>query len=170
MRKIFMTGISLWLFSCDTAKTIPANADKIVFTAGCQAGVTCTGTIRQSTHIEISANEEEAYNYKLAEDDNTSVFILSFDRDIPKNVQDGQYREELVFEVPKGKMPVRMKLDVSSKAVFGRFCYCKGSTGYYPINSGQLDIQMEGGQIKGHVSFQITKVPQVWKEASFLIQ
>lgn len=170
MRKIFMIGISFCLLSCAASKIMPASGGKIVLTSGCGTQATCSGVIHDKKRLELAVNEEGAHTYSLVEDKSAAVITLTYERILPKNVQDGQYREEISFEVPRNAIPVDINLNESSKAVFGRFCYCKGSTGYYPVSSGRLKIEKKNGTLTGHISFQNSEVPQIWKEASFLIK
>ena len=53
---------------------------------------------------------------------------------------DGGYREEIIFEVPTDLKDgiVSGKQILSTKALFGVFCYCKGKAGYYTINEGSI--------------------------------
>ena len=49
----------------------------------------------------------------------------------------------------------------------GRLCYCKGETGYYPINNGEFNIEKSGRDtVKIDIEFSIKEVPQIISKIS----
>ena len=48
------------------------------------------------------------------------------------------------------------------KLHFGRLCFCKGETGYYPIKNGEFNIKKVGeNTISISINFKILEVPQI---------
>jgi hypothetical protein len=46
---------------------------------------------------------------------------------------------------------------------FGRFCFCRGQTGYYKVEEGKLNLKKTNDTIALNLDFTITKVPQIIK-------
>jgi len=56
------------------------------------------------------------------------------------------------------------------KALFARLCFCRGQTGYYIINQGQLSIKkLSESQYHLKMRFKIDEVPQVISEIDEVI-
>ena len=51
------------------------------------------------------------------------------------------------------------------KVFFARWCFCKGQTGFYKINTGNLSIsRLENTSYQMHLTFTVDEVPQIIKE------
>lgn len=86
--------------------------------------------------------------------------VFRYERDVPKGVQDGFHSEELLLPFRDGKLQ-------ADNALFGRFCYCKGETGYFAIPADSLRITgkdgrytvdfrlSEGRQTIGHITVSL---------------
>jgi hypothetical protein len=47
--------------------------------------------------------------------------------------------------------------------LFGRFCFCKGQTGYYKVEQGTLNLIYKKNVVDFTLDFTVTKVPQIIK-------
>jgi hypothetical protein len=103
--------------------------------------------------------------YELEENPAKKVVKYTYNRKVKGDLQDASYREEIIFEINSNAEESNF-VDESlkeAKLLFGRFCYCKGQTGYYKIESGSLRIsknkEMETTQI--NLTLKTAKVPQI---------
>ena len=48
--------------------------------------------------------------------------------------------------------------------LFGRVCFCKGETGYFPVRKGNLFVYQNDGDLLVRGEFSVSKVPQILKE------
>ena len=83
------------------------------------------------------------------------------------NLQDAGYREEIIFELDNFD-PI--KLGSSSlqktKMLFGRFCFCRGQTGYYKVTEGTFEIANQIATLQ----FKVSEVPQITNEIRFSLR
>ena len=87
----------------------------------------------------------------------------TFEKDKDSTLQDSGYREEIIFEINTNVSELNLseKKLQETKMLFGRFCYCKGATGYYKIENGTLLLKKEKDNIVLDLNFKITEVPQI---------
>lgn len=80
-----------------------------------------------------------------------------------KNIADSGYKEEIFIALsPKNIVQETTELSSIENIYFARWCFCKGQTGYYNINQGNLSIKaLNNNTYKLHVSFKVDDVPQV---------
>ena len=48
--------------------------------------------------------------------------------------------------------------------IYGRVCFCKGETGYFPVRKGNLFVYQKDGDLLVRGAFSVKKVPQTIKE------
>ncbi|MBC7641851.1 MAG: hypothetical protein H7174_05860 [Flavobacterium sp.] len=104
-------------------------------------------------------------NYKLIDNKNKTVVRYQYSKDLDKSVVDGGYREEIIFEI-NSKNTDNKIFDVDlqkTKMLFGRFCFCRGQTGFYKIINGNLKIK-KGKKLNFKLNFKINEVPQIVNE------
>ena len=123
----------------------------------------CKIEIFKNKSIEIKTSELGEIYYEKVENLDTSVILYSYNRNVPKELQDANYREEIVFEINNANKELSLKDEnlQKTKMLFGRFCYCKGATGYYIITDGKLYLTQKNNEIKFDLEFKNNKVPQI---------
>lgn len=132
--------------------------------------------VNRIKNVALQVNEVEGGNrgemfYELVPSENSDVVIYTYNRAVDDILMDGFYREEIIFEVPKEKQRLLLEhrnlQDV--KMLFGRFCYCKGETGYYKVKRGTANIKYSDSGIKAFLDIQVLDVPQLIKEVNFTV-
>lgn len=128
----------------------------------CPADGKCTIVVHKDKSLLIKTDESGKPYYEMEDNTAKNVVIYTYNRDVPKDLQDGSYREEVVLELGKNQQSETLTGNAKGgvKALFGRFCYCKGSTGYYWIGSGNLTLS-DADKQRYALEFKITEVPQV---------
>ena len=171
--KMTVLSLVILLFSCTGKKEYAAHQfDKAIPTTGCPKEGTCEiKTITGKTLILKTTESGDLY-YELGDDKDKTVIIYSYTKTLPEKIQDAAYREEIVFEITKD-MRSSMVSDSAleqAKMLFGRFCYCKGSTGYYKVKNGSLGIAVGKTTAEFNLRFKIGEVPQVLRNIGFTLK
>lgn len=163
--KLVVLSLLLLVASCACAKKAVKKED--VVEAGqtiseCPEDGTCTLKIFKNKRLVVLYDDIGKMFYKLEEDSNTSVVIYEYNRKTDPALQDGQYREEVVFEVENKDQELKLKdMElIQAKMLFGRHCFCRGQTGYYYIQNGELNLVIKDAEVTVDLKFKITEVPQ----------
>jgi len=164
LNKIFCLSLLTLSISCGSAKC----NDKLI-AKDCPPDGKCTLTIHKNKSLYTNTNELGELVYEMQDNDTKDIAVYTYNRTPPKNVQDGTYREEVIVEVDRKPKTSVLDGKIRAKALFGRFCYCKGSTGYYKIEAGDL-IKSSGDQEVYEFNFKITEVPQVLQKIQFSLK
>ena len=162
-----MKNIILFLFvlfsACKPVKNLPLEktiAQKAVY---CPQNGNCT--------IELIPNKSLHFKkdgigilYPVITKGEKTILKYTYTRNSIPNTQDGSYVEIIYAELDPNitELSLTSKTLQQAKLYFGRFCYCKGATGFYPINNGIFKIKKEAkNNFSIHLDFKITAVPQV---------
>ena len=161
---------SLVLTCCSYAQKTGLSAKKeSEIINSCPTDGNCTVAIKAHQALVLSRDEFGSLYYKLVPDPTKNIIIYTYDKAIPKGLQDGSYREEIILELENAPSVIKT-YDFSTgkpKALFGRFCYCKGYTGYYEIKKGSLSLSDNKNTTDLSMDFQVSEVPQVLKSLRF---
>jgi hypothetical protein len=158
------------LFSCGSNKQIQTNSETQL--VSCPENGICTFELLQNKRLEIK-NDAFGKTYYSLEDDttkNTIRYIYNLKND--KNIQDSSYREEVVFEFNASETELNL-LDTKlqdSKMLFGRFCFCRGATGYYKVKEGNLKLKKNNETYQLDFDFKINEVPQIISKISGVVK
>lgn len=148
--------------------------------------VSCKPTIIVSQHISQKANicpengecsfelipnksilfkvDDFGILYPVISEGEKMLLKFTFKKNPINNIQDSNYSEIIYAELDKEFTEVTLKNEELQKATlyFGRFCYCKGQTGYYPIKKGAFKItKVDKNTINFSLNFEINEVPQI---------
>ncbi|NNL82375.1 MAG: hypothetical protein HKP28_03235 [Winogradskyella sp.] len=94
-----------------------------------------------------------------------STIIFEYKKDQDPRVMDGGYREELIIPINDSLLIDGTVIDLSDHQIYyGRFCFCRGQSGYYVINDGQLTInKVSANNFSIELQFSTNEVPHVLK-------
>lgn len=160
-----LLGSFLWV-SCQPQQHF--HPTKVVLESDCPKQVVCDIKLLPGKSMVV-ANDGAQTTYTLENSADKNVVIYKYDKIVKGNVQDAAYREEIVFELEENSTVVNLTGNQlqNTKMLFGRFCYCKGQTGYYAVNKGTLSI---GSDLSGNLDFTVSEVPQVTKKIVFSLK
>ncbi len=182
MKIYFLIPVLLFFGSCKCKKDVTTDnvsADFIpnekfqkMLTTFCPENGKCTTEIFRNKSLDIKSDEFGSIYYNQIDNLETSIIKFSYSRNVPKGLQDGSYREEIVFEINNSDKQIAFKNEdiQKTKMLFGRFCYCKGSTGNYKINDGNLILIQKNNKIQFELEFKNNKVPQLLKTISEVVE
>lgn len=163
---IIFSFLLLNLASCQTAKK--ANQEKTLVKADSTKNTSSKIFLFKNKKLEISDNNG-SLSYVMVDDPKTNVIRFSYEKDMEKAAYDGGYREEVVFEFPNyvnQQNYVDSALQ-STKMLFGRYCFCRGKTGLYKVNEGELHLDTVEKEPHFYLKFKINEVPQVTNEVTY---
>ncbi len=163
--KSFLSIIILLFASCNTNKhlnfvvknTIQINA------TNCDKNGTCELKLNPNKNITFQKDKFENL-YPIISDGEKTLLTFTFKRNPIKNTQDGNYTEIIYAELPKTIKEISLKDDTLKqiKLHFARLCFCKGETGYYPIEKGTFNLtKIDKDSIKIVCNFKVKNIPQV---------
>ncbi len=165
-RLLFLPFIFLFTF-CNCKKELVSKQNILPMQSiisECPPNGICTIEILRNKSLDIKTDDIGANYYTLIDNSTTSVIRYQYNKNVPKDLQDGQHREEIVFEINNETKSLNLKdLDLQkTKMLFGRLCYCRGQTGYYKVTSGNLKLDQLEEIYTIDLNFKVTQVPQLY--------
>lgn len=163
MKKLSLIAVLVLFASCSSKKNTVLPVANV--TSICPKDGDCKVEVFDRKSMLVKTTETSSLYYELEENPAKKVVKYTYNRKVKGDLQDASYREEIIFEINSNAGESNF-VDVSlqdAQLLFGRFCYCKGQTGYYKIESGSLRIsknkEMETTQI--NLTLKTAKVPQI---------
>lgn len=156
------TGVlfSLLLLSCSSQKhndiiDIPIQKE-------CPLDGLCTLSVFNNKQLILLKDGLGGLYYDIKENKGTTVIHYQYNKTTQANLQDGHYREDVLFEIKNTTTSLNITDSELQqiKLIFGRHCFCKGQTGYFPINKGSLQLYQQTS-FAFDLEFETDKVPQL---------
>ena len=153
--------LALLIPSCKSSKDTTKNMNSTIH-ENCPENGTCTLETLHSKKL-LLLNDSIGSLYPDIQDGSNYIISFEYKKNVDPNLQDASYTEVVLFELPSDfdkKVYENQEL-VDLNMVFGRLCFCRGQTGYYPIKNGTLKFEEKEDQLQFQLDFQIDEVPQV---------
>lgn len=170
MRKIALLLVLLSVLSCKCKKV--AAQTTAVITSECPKDGTCTIQLSRNKSMVVKKDEFGSVFYTLEESTSKSVVQYTYKKTVKGDIQDANYREEIIFEIDNDTENINLS-DVAlenTQLIFGRFCFCRGQTGYYKINQGKLTVTKNANEKVVDLNFKTDSVPQIIHHVAFSIK
>lgn len=131
----------------------------------CPEGGDCTFEVLQNSTLTLKTDPTGATYPEIKEGENV-VIRYHYKKDPEPDVMDSNHSEYLYFEINPGRVEISLKDSELQevKLIYGRICFCKGESGYFPVRKGNLFVYQNEGDLLVRGSFNISKVPQTIKE------
>ncbi len=131
----------------------------------CPEGGDCTFEVLQKSTLTLRTDPTGASYPEIGPGENV-VVRYQFKKDTEPDVLDSSHSEYLYFEIGPGRVEISLQDEELQKVkmIFGRVCFCKGETGYFPVRKGNLFVYQNKGDLLVRASFDIKKIPQTIKE------
>ena len=164
MKKFFLIPLAFGLSFCNCQKSSIAEKPATSIESNCPENGTCTIQIQKNKSMNVKTDEFGSVYYTLDDNAAKSVIIYEYKRNVEEGVQDGQHREEIVFEINNSETAFSLKDEnlQNTKMLFGRHCFCRGQAGYFKVTEGNLNIENKNGIINVDLEFKIIKTPQLY--------
>lgn len=159
---LFLVGL---LFSCNAQKNVSSVMPKL--TSECPQDGTCEVEILKNKQLILHHDDLGGMYYDIKDQEGTTVIHYQYNKTTQANLQDGHYREDIIFEIKNSDKSLNLS-DAElqqTKLIFGRHCFCKGQTGYFKIDKGNLQLSADTS-IHFDLNFICNKVPQIIKSIS----
>lgn len=153
----------LFLIIVSCKSTFVVNEAILVNTLNCPENGDCTIELLPNTSLEFK-KDEFGILYPVISEGNKTIFKFIYNRKPIPNTQDSHYTEIVFAELDSIISQKKFTNETlkNAKLHFGRLCYCKGETGYYPIKNGKFIISKSTkNSFKIDFNFKIDEVPQV---------
>ncbi len=153
------------MVSCSSSKE-QASTDQIPPPrVNCPEGGDCTFEVLQNSNLSLKTDPTGA-TYPEIEAGEKVVIRYHYKKDPEPDVMDSNHSEYLYFEINPGRVEISLKDSELQevKMIYGRVCFCKGESGYFPVRKGNLFLYQNKGDLLVRGSFSIPKVPQTIKD------
>lgn len=172
--KILLLFLLLALTSCNCQKktSLKEPVDTITIKEECPENGICTIELLKNKSLIVKSDEFGNLYYHLDDNESKNVVRYTFEKDKDETLQDSGYREEIIFEINTNVNELNLsgKNLQETKMIFGRFCFCKGATGYYKVQDGTLLLRKAKENIVLDLNFKITEVPQIVTKINRIIK
>jgi hypothetical protein len=168
MKKIVLL-LSLILLSCNATKNTPSDITATL-TSECPKNGVCTLEVLKNKSMVVKIDEFGRFYYDLEDSTDKNVIKFKYNKTVKGELQDANYREEIIMEWNGDMKSLSGAAMQNAKLLFGRFCFCKGQTGYYKVTDGKLDIASDPKKKNATLDFKIVDVPQIISHISFSVK
>lgn len=169
MRTLMIIGL-LFLISCKTAQKAVSqeniNNPVSIQTDNCPENGTCTLELIPNKTINFKT-DEFGNLYPVITDGDKLILKYTFKKNPIENTADSDYTELIYAELQNPISEINLEnIQLQTiKLHYGRLCYCKGESGYFPINNGVFKLSKEReNSIKIDFIFAVKKIPQITTE------
>lgn len=163
MKNTCFLALTIILFSCNTLK----KTKEVSMKMPCPPNGQCEFAVLPNQTLEVLVDGIGMQYPKFSSSETSDVIKFTYKKTTPEGTVDGNYTEVVYVVIPKTKKEWTLKDTAlqQAKVLYGRLCYCKGSTGYFEITDGNLTFKKTpDGQAMLHLTFKNHRVPQLIKE------
>jgi hypothetical protein len=174
MKIILFFILSTLVISCashGSKKEVAIETNISVEILTCPEKGTCTLELMANKSITFKKDDFDIV-YPVITDGEKTVLKYTYNKNTSPKYQDGYYTEIVYAEFD----PVLQNITLENaelepfKFHFGRLCFCKGQTGYYPIKRGNFTLVKKGSDsIQIDLDFEVKQVPQIVNRISEII-
>jgi hypothetical protein len=162
--KTIIPLIIILFASCNSCKTLNFTIKNTIQqnATSCASNGKCELKLIPNKKL-IFKKDKFGMNYPKITDGENTLLTYTFKRNIDKATQDSNYTEIIYAVLPKTFTKMSLTNAELSKVNlhFARLCFCKGETGYYPIEKGNFKIlKINKNTIKIACNFTIKNIPQ----------
>ena len=161
MKKIIALFLFGLLFSCNAQKNISSTTPKL--SSECPQEGTCTIEVLKNKQLILHYDDLGGMYYDIKDQEGTTVIHYQYNKTTQANLQDGHYREDIIFEIQNSEKSLNLTDSElqQTKLIFGRHCFCKGQTGYFKVEKGKLNLSSKKNDFGFNLTLHNEKVPQI---------
>lgn len=173
MNKIYLIPLAFAVSFCTGKKTaISKTAIASTIESVCPDNGKCSIQIISNKTLDVKVDEFGSLYYSMNDDNSKSVIVYEYNRNVKEGLQDGQHKEEIIFEINNSDTEINLTDFAlqNTKMLFGRHCFCRGQGGNFKVDQGILHLVNKKGIITINLDFKVTKVPQLFTKVAASIQ
>jgi len=163
MKILSILTVFVIVLNCKPSSAIEEQAKASSQANICPENGECSFKVFPNKSFVIKKDEFGLTYGELIESDH-SLLQFEYIKNVPENTADGHYSELIYIELEPNVDVLNLQ-DEDLKAAnvsFGRFCFCKGETGYYAITKGHLTLQKTSKNLFSlSLEFKTDEVPQI---------
>ena len=131
----------LFLIIASCKSTFMINEALLVNTLNCPENGDCTIELLPNSSLEFK-KDEFGNLYPVISEGNKTIFKYIYTKKPIPNTQDSNYSEIVFAELDSVITEKTFTNETlqDAKLHFGRLCFCKGESGYFPIKKGEFKI------------------------------
>jgi len=121
-------------------------------------------TIEIIPHSNLMIKEDEFKNtYIEIENGVNTIIKYQFKKNELPNTADSQYSEFLYLEIDNYNKKLHLKNEELQqvKMIYGKLCYCKGSSGFFKVKNGDLELTLSKNKLSLVTNFNVENIQQM---------
>jgi len=162
MRYLYIFIVCFFICSCNAKQKALIESEAVKMNTNCPEEGLCTFEVFQNKKMEL-LNDGIGKLYPKISEGNNLILKFEYKRNEIPNTADSNYSELIYAELNTNNLIKELEdsqlQDI--KLLFARLCFCKGHTGYYKVNNGNLSITKENNNYRFNLEFKIDEVPQI---------
>ncbi|RXP64653.1 hypothetical protein EC396_01390 [Lutibacter sp. HS1-25] len=169
MKNILISCLLL-LMACKTPQkaTSQVSANKNITTTidNCPENGTCTLELISNKTLEFKT-DEFGNLYPTINEGSKTILKYTFTKKPLENTADSNYTELIYAELDSPIIDVNLTNEQLQNVQlhYGRLCFCKGESGYFPIKNGNFSLtKTNKDSLKIDLNFSVKKIPQIISE------
>ncbi len=129
----------------------------------CPEDGTCTWSIQGDTNLVMKEDTIGALYPVFEKEEGTHTIKFSYERAKKEGLADSGYKELVYFRIPWDTKSLTLKDEALQEVglTYGRLCFCRGATGYQPVNKGTLTLTKAENGYHVILTFENGKFPQI---------
>ena len=148
MKKIAFALLPFLLIACAPKKDAAAFIEgKHTIESPCPEG-NCKLEVLKNKSLSVKTDGTGMLYYSLEDAPRKVVIRYTYDRIFPKDVEDGQYTETIIFETDAEFSNLKTGNIKDTKMLFGVQCFCRGKAGFYKVSEGTVSYADEKLHVK----------------------
>lgn len=138
MKKIILAFLPFLLIACAPKKDVAAFINgKHKIESECPKDGTCKFEVLKDKSLDIKTDDTGKSYYTLADAPGKIVMLYTYDKTTRGDIQDGSYKETIVFEMDSKFSNLNTGNIKDAKMLFGVHCFCR-KAGFYKVNDGAM--------------------------------
>jgi len=123
----------------------------------------CSWTLMANKTLLLKEDSIGALYPKFEASKTLHVLKFEYIKDTDSKLADGSYKELIFIEIPSTMTSLKLQDETlqQAKVTYGRLCFCRGSSGYFPVKKGRLTVSKSGQNYQVSLSFENGNIPQI---------
>lgn len=133
-----------------------------VLLSNCIDNAVCNIELIPKSNLLIKEDEFKNTYIEFEKGNNTIIKYQLKKNELP-NTADSHYSEIIYLEIDNYNKSLNLKNEdlQQVKMIYGRLCYCKGSSGYFKVNKGSLELILSKNKLSLNANFNVENIPQI---------
>jgi hypothetical protein len=138
------------------------NEKHTVLLSNCIDNAVCNIELIPKSNLLIKEDEFKNTYIEFEKGNNTIIKYQLKKNELP-NTADSHYSEIIYLEIDNYNKSLNLKNEdlQQVKMIYGRLCYCKGSSGYFKVNKGSLELILSKNKLSLNANFNVENIPQI---------